>query len=604
MQLLRFSRSPTAPASSLATCRHPERRLTLLLMLATSACSVPGTPIRLDSAATAATVISPALVPVARSSAAAPALALGNDGERLVGAPLDAVLRWHDPAPGADAALAAPIVIASEGERLSARAAPTGGGFWSIPEPEGRVTSAADDGTWTAVGFRLPERGENRVIVYDREGTPVVRLESKERLGTPALIQGRLYLPWGQATLSVIDLKSRSELGRVQLPSRIDHAFATPRDALFLVSGQSFIPFTAGPIRGFGLPARPMPSAPAELVPFGFAPLLASPGAQSTATRLPPRLVADPARVSDRAGHYLYVDDRISLGLNLASARLDWLHVAPQRVLGAAALESGFLLCDAAGTLFVLSDDGRVSDRIQLSPGKLQSCAVRPGRLRTPDSLPAAGTPLIAQLRAALVINDPALVDLQRFLLTELAARSEPEATQLLLEIAGSPTTQLTLQRDAGDLLGLRRNGVEYMLEALGKDVSTGSPPPVRALADALAALNESRATPLLVQQLNNPAHSSETIAHVMGALEKLAGPGDYEPLRVFFVLHRAMADDPHWTQAVISAARTLVRIGGEPGRSVVRLAADDPLTTADVRTPLVEMLSAPAADAQGEAEK
>jgi outer membrane protein assembly factor BamB len=561
------------------------------LALALTACAAQGPQLRLETSSAPASgvssVLAPALVPAPTPGAATPALALGNDGKRLVGAPLDAVLRWHDVGNAIDAALLAPpIVIASEGKRLAARAAPTGGGFWTIAAPEGQLWSASDDGAATAVGLRLPRRGESRVIVYDRKGASLLQITSQERLGTPALLRGRLYLPWSQDSLSVIDVEARRELTRVRLPGRADHALSSAAGELVLVGGLRYFPLRGGPVTAVSLPARPLPGTPATALPYDVEPLLA-PALAST-----PRLIADPQRVMQRTGHYLYVHDRISLGLNLDGARLDWLHVAPQRVLAAAALASGFVLCDAAGTLFVLGDDGSVLDRIQLSPGRLQSCAIRPGLLRSPEASPRSAGPLIDQLAAALRLTDPELVELQRFLLNELAARPEPEATRLLLDIAGNAMTQLTLQSDAADLLALRRNGVEYMLKALGQDTTGGAQPPVRALADALAGLDVREATPLLVKHLNDPTHSSETIAHVMKALEKLAGPADYEPVRVFFLLHRATADDPEWVEASVAAARTLLRIGGEPGKSVVQLAADDPLTVAAIRGELTKLLA------------
>lgn len=567
------------------------------LACALTACGAQGPQLRLQSASPppsgVSSVLGAAFAPPMTPAAAAPALALGNDGTRLVGAPLDAVLRWHDVGRDITAAfLAPPIVVASEGKQLGARAAPTGGGFWSIPAPQGQLSSASDDGAATAVGLRLPARGESRVIVYDRKGVTLLQITSQERLGTPALLQGKLYLPWAQDALSVIDVKARSELTRIRLPARADHALSSARGELVLVGGLQFFPLRPGPVTAVALPARPLPGSPGSVLPYDVEPLLAP------AVVGAPRLIADHARVLQRSGHYLYVHDRVSLGLNLDGARLDWLHVAPQRVLGAAALASGFVLCDAAGTLYVLSDDGSLLDRIQLSPGKLQSCALRPGLVRTPGAPPRSPGPLIDQLGTALRLTDPALVELQRFLLNELAARPEPEATRLLLEIASASTTQLTLQSNAADLLALRKNGVEYMLKALGADPGSGVQPPVRALADALAGLNVREATPLLVADLNDPTHSSETIAHVTKALEKLAGPGDYEPLRVFFMLHRATADDQYWVEASVAAARTLLRIGGESGKAVVQLAVDDPLTVAAVRGELSRLLASPVSGA------
>src|SRR5688572_31369393 len=81
----------------------------LALALALTACAAQGPQLRLETSSAPASgvssVLPPALVPVTTPAAASPALALGNDGKRLVGAPLDAVLRWHDVGSAIGAAL-------------------------------------------------------------------------------------------------------------------------------------------------------------------------------------------------------------------------------------------------------------------------------------------------------------------------------------------------------------------------------------------------------------------------------------------------------------------------------------------------------------------
>jgi hypothetical protein len=53
--------------------------------------------------------------------------------------------------------------------------------------------------------------------------------------------------------------------------------------------------------------------------------------------------------------------------------------------------------------------------------------------------------------------------------------------------------------------------------------------------------------------------------------------------LRTFFALYRATADEPDLIASVIAIARTLVRIGGDEGKSIVERAARDPLTQPEI---------------------
>jgi outer membrane protein assembly factor BamB len=125
------------------------------------------------------------------------------------------------------------------------------------------------------------------------------------------------------------------------------------------------------------------------------------------------------------------------------------------------------------------------------------------------------------------------------------------------------------------------------MLAALERHydfVSGTVPPPVGAIADALAALNETRGAPLLAKHLNDPANSIDDVERAARALGKLATPAEYRDLRTFFALYRATADEPGLVSAVSAVAGALLRVGGEEGRALVERAASDPLTQPDVR--------------------
>jgi outer membrane protein assembly factor BamB len=145
--------------------------------------------------------------------------------------------------------------------------------------------------------------------------------------------------------------------------------------------------------------------------------------------------------------------------------------------------------------------------------------------------------------------------------------------------------------QEVRELIAARRTGAEHMLEALGRryDFLAGDvrPPPVGPLADALAAMNDARAAPLLAARLNEPSDSTDDVRRVAKALTVLGTKAELADVRTFFSLYRATADDPNLVAAVISAAEVLLRIGGDVGRDLVRYAAKDPLTHPDVKVGL-----------------
>jgi hypothetical protein len=93
----------------------------------------------------------------------------------------------------------------------------------------------------------------------------------------------------------------------------------------------------------------------------------------------------------------------------------------------------------------------------------------------------------------------------------------------------------------------------------------------------------------LLARQLNRPAHGAAA------ALETLATAEEYDELSVFFSLHRTTADSADAVAAVISVARTLLRVGGQPARTLVQYATQDPLTVPEIGSALQRELASPA---------
>jgi outer membrane protein assembly factor BamB len=305
------------------------------------------------------------------------------------------------------------------------------------------------------------------------------------------------------------------------------------------------------------------------------------------------------------------------MGIDARHGALSWVLALPGRALAAAPLRGAFVVCDDSGVLRLLEASGaRQRWQAQLAEPRrrgraepaLTGCSLGVGSVQRRERVAsnesdAAATPLLEQLAGVLSLADRGLVDAQRFLSRELAARPEPEATRVLIDLATRRSADPILQVDAEDLLATRRNGAEFMLGALASTSPSGPDPlalaPLGPLADALGALGERRAAPLLAEQLNHPGHSAGAIARAAAALEQLASEAEYANLSVFFSLHRTIADQPERIEAVNAIGRTLLRIGGERGRTLVQQAARDPLTVTEVRQELTRALGeAPASKA------
>jgi outer membrane protein assembly factor BamB len=161
-----------------------------------------------------------------------------------------------------------------------------------------------------------------------------------------------------------------------------------------------------------------------------------------------------------------------------------------------------------------------------------------------------------------------------------------------------NPRTVRNLRVRATALLAQRRNGAEYMLSALEHEYDFLNDvlhaPPVGALADALAAMKERSAAPLLARHLNDPANSPNDIERSAAALVALASEAELSELKTFFALYRATADEDALLDAVLHVAEALLKLGGGEGHKLVEMAALDPLTHPLLKKKLALLVRAP----------
>src|SRR5258705_8159969 len=128
------------------------------------------------------------------------------------------------------------------------------------------------------------------------------------------------------------------------------------------------------------------------------------------------------------------------------------------------------------------------------------------------------------------------MVAMQKVMLKQLAKLDDPKATKYLVDLASDSRTPQALVPDTEAALASRRNGADYMIESLKRHYDflrdVLKPPPVGALADALAAMKETRAAPALVSHLVDPANTTEAVRRVAAALAELATKAEVPDLR------------------------------------------------------------------------
>jgi outer membrane protein assembly factor BamB len=400
--------------------------------------------------------------------------------------------------------------------------------------------------------------------------------------------------------VSALDLDSGKEIGRLLLREQVSHAVNVGGKLYFgelsLVRFDEKIGSAAsGGATRVTLPTRELPGKPAWFDDGAKV----EPAVATARERI--RLYAMP-EAGDASGNvFAATYFKVAMGLGSKDGKLHWVKTTPKDILGGAATAGGFALCTESGKVELVGNNGGDAGSVDLG-APLLGCVVRGGSFDISGSKDPA--PLAEQIAAAVKMPEAQMVVAQRFLLRELGAMQDPMVTKVLIDLAENARTPPMLLEDARQLLASRRNGADFMIAALAKHYDFLSdvlrPPPVGPMADALAAMNDKRAAPLLARHLNDPANSPDDIQRAARALEKLATPAEVEDLKTFFALYRATADRPELVNAVLSVARALVHIGGEDAKALVRRAASDPLTHPDIKAGLAALVPAAPASKPG----
>jgi outer membrane protein assembly factor BamB len=533
----------------------------------------------------------------ATKAPAATAVAVGVTDSGLFGAPLPAGPRWtHTGTADTLPIVAGELVVASNAGRLFALDAKTGKQLWSVAIDDRKLRGAGDDGTYTVAVVAADNQRKSRFLAVDRSGSVVREIDSTIDLGFPAVKAGVGFIPWSSQYVSAIDLKSGEEVARLLLREIVTQARNFNGELWFgekgLVRFDDKIRLaTTNQGTHLVLPTRQLPGKPVWL----------GSGNQlwpvSSSARLKIRLAATPVAAADGVHFtdhaYLASYFRVVLGLSDQDATLHFVKSLGADALAMSSAQRGFAVCDASGKVTLLSAQGGDAGSADLG-ARLTACTVDATALRLEQAEPPA--PLAEQIGQALSELTPDMAVAQKLLVDELIKLDDPRVTKILIDLTSSAKIPPDLRAAARKLIATRRTGKEYMLAALERHYDYVSdvllPPPLGPLADALAAMNEVSASPLLARHLNDPANDMADVERAAIALGKLATPAEYEELRTFFALYRATADEPSLVHAVVAVAGALVRVGGAPGKALVERAAQDPLTQSEVKRGLTALLA------------
>ena len=523
-------------------------------------------------------------------------MAVGISSKGLVARGLDGSGKWTrrgtvDSRP----TITGDIVVFTAAEKLVALDGATGRELWSSPVADKRLRGAGDDGHTTVASLESPSGGGSLLVAIDRTGRVVQKWTPEPDIGVPAVVGNVVFVPWGNQYVSALDAGSGREVGRVLARTVMSRAVSLGGSLYFGESAlvkfdDAIVKASRNEAHVIKLPERELPGKPVWF-PDGTRALPTEAGAPDSI-----RYYGRPAGGPDiglDSGRFAATYFRIAIGFDARDAATRWAATFPVEIVGGDATVGGFAFCDADGVVhLVRARAGEAAGRVELGE-QVRACVVSGGGFEMKGGADAGTLP--EQITRAVELRESQMATIQRFLLRELGTNEDPTVTKTLVDVASDARTGGEILEEARSLLASRRNGAEYMLEALQRHYDFLSDvlrsPPVGPMADALAAMGEKRAAPLLAEHLNDPSDTPNDVRRAAHALVTLATAAELAAVRTFFALYRSTADDDDLVASVIDAAKVIVDVGGADGREIVQRAAEDPLTHPGIKEGISALL-------------
>jgi outer membrane protein assembly factor BamB len=524
----------------------------------------------------------------------------GDKSDKLIGLPLAGGPPWTFAHPlDARPIIAGAVVIGSGNGEVFALDAASGKRLWARPSAAAALLGAGDDGTITAVS--LSSGKGSTILIVGRDGGVKRQIETDKQIGDPAVLSGIVFVPWANQYVSAIDAASGDEVGRVVLRDKVSRALTIGGGLYF--GEVAYVRFdeqirlaSGGGANRIAIPPRELPGTPRLLVP-GTEKQPAVANARDR-DRLFARPSAAEGPLAIDSGRFYASYFRLVIGFEASRGQLAWVHTHPSDVIGGEAVTGGILLCDEEGKIVVL-DAKTGQATYQAAFGEpIKSCVAHADTYKSLP--PPGGAPSLGQqITEAVSSREASLATAQRLLLRELGTLEDEAATKTLIDIASDPRSAPVLIADARAAIATRRNGATYMLTALGRhydflrDVLAS--PPVGPIADALAAMKETKGAPLLASHLLDPADTDEDVRRAAAALATLATKDELPTLRRFFAMYRGTGENEELGHAVASTGEAILRLDPKDGRALIETASKDPMTVASARSRLDALLSASA---------
>ena len=314
-------------------------------------------------------------------------LAVGVTSSGLIASRLDKDTRWrHNGVVDSRPMVTGDVVVATGGGKLFALNADSGAVIWSVASEGRSLRGAGDDGILTVASLGATNGGQSMLVAVDRQGSVVRRIASKEELGTPAVMGGLAFVPWGNQYVSALDVDSGDEAGRLLVRQQVSLATNIGGSLFFGERGLVRFDEKIGEAsRGGGssvtLPQRALPGTPVWH-DDGSRVHAPSAGARDRIA-----LYARPtagASIGVEGDRFASTYFQIAMGFESSKGDLRWVRSFADDVLGGAGAKGGFAFCTESGQVHLVgAKNGADVGRVKLGES-VESCVVQAGSLALP----------------------------------------------------------------------------------------------------------------------------------------------------------------------------------------------------------------------------
>lgn len=423
----------------------------------------------------------------------------------------------------------------------------------------GWLRGVGDDGKTTVVTLEGISGERSVVLAIDRDGRVVRQIFEKAKIGSPAVFDQFVFLPYERRQVLIFDLVEGTETARVVSSRPVSRAFIA-RDRLFfgheeaIAFDDAIVAARNGGGTQFAPPSRDFPGRPRWLAPGDEA--------------LPMRTVRhDSVRFLYQPGETTatLVYHRLAIGLD-EDGHTQWVHTAAAHHVGGVAGPGMVALCDAAGRLRWLdARRGNVLSRADLGQS-IRACLVQ--SQRPPDLSPEPSAPLEDQLFLALKFSDALHLPIQLELLEDLDRIAGDRATAVMIALARAEVHSAaadTLRKVVRERLARRRTGSHALRDSLDQLNARWRPTdlPVAEIASALRRGGVVAAADALGLALHHPYLQPEARLAVALALSALATRGQVLALSTFAARHACPrpGDPPEARRSLEVVLATLERL-------------------------------------------